>query len=244
MRRIFSFLILISFFAAASFAVVGSYENYLVDRISNSAVSEQMTKVEKVDALLKVTSRLLDGRHAFYKELELDISLPGVIGQLLLPSRNCGGYSRIFMALTHAVGIESRFVQMLCEGYEGACHIIVETEIDGKWIAVDPLFGFYFVTPAGGPATFAEISSDWNFYSKQVPDGYTAIYRYEGRRGTNWDKFPGFFLVRNFLSFFIEEVSLETFSLRTYFRSIWYVASGVLLGVSLLLFIIKKIFFG
>ena len=101
----------------------------------------------------------------------------------------CGSYSIVLARILKANNCKVRIGQMKVNGKFGG-HIVVETEINNKWIIVDPMFNIAFIKPDGRFADFKEVHNNWVFYKKQVPANYDTTYKYEGIRYTNWDKIP------------------------------------------------------
>jgi hypothetical protein len=71
-----------------------------------------------------------------------------------------------------------------------AAHNVVEAYTGTHWVLLDPTYDLAFVKPNNQLASFSDVHSDWAYYSKQVPEGYNPIYKYDDVRYSNWSKFP------------------------------------------------------
>jgi hypothetical protein len=150
----------------------------------------------------------------------------------------CGSYSMILARLLKDYHFSVRIGQMKANGIFAA-HNIVETEINGRWVVLDPTYNLYFTTPGNQLATFNDIKNNWVFYSKQVPANYDRDYRYEDVRYTNWGKVPILSPVSKFIfGLFLGKKGLDAFCLRIHFLNTY----DVFFYVFLILFIPVIIF--
>src|ERR1700722_7998286 len=101
----------------------------------------------------------------------------------------CGSYSEVLTRILQTYHLPVRIAQMKADGVYAA-HNVVETMVRQRWVVLDPTFNVFFVRPDGALASFADVSKDWAYYSRQVPPGYNPAYRYEDVRYSNWTKIP------------------------------------------------------
>lgn len=173
-------------------------------------------------------------------------------GRHLGTAGGCGSFSLVLAKTLEAAGFEYRLAQMVCNGTDAACHILVEAKVNEKWVVLDPLFNQTFTTPEGELASFDEVGSDWDTYKLQVPQWRrtappaseqhypTDFYDYGGVRYTNWQKVPVLMpAVYSALKGLLGEQQASHISLRTYVLDInrvhlWESVFVLFLGVSLL----------
>lgn len=101
----------------------------------------------------------------------------------------CGSYAQVLARILRAYNYPVRIPQMTVAGQPSG-HILVEANTGTRWVVLDPSYNLYFQRPDGQLASFADVSHDWSYYSRQVPPDYNPDYRYEGVRYTNWSKIP------------------------------------------------------
>ncbi|MBI3590131.1 MAG: hypothetical protein HY094_01980 [Candidatus Melainabacteria bacterium] len=103
-----------------------------------------------------------------------------------------------------------------------ACHILLETQISGKWVVLDPSLDLAFEKPDGSLASFVEVKKNWDYYSRHLPPDYSINdLNYENVRYTNWSKYPIITpAIKSILSFFIgkrtDEICLSMYFLNQY----------------------------
>jgi hypothetical protein len=171
-----------------------SFENRIFERIVARATFGARSQRDSVLALLAATNSLvyarsnllapLPGERPGFKETFLQSA-----DQYLLGSDACGSYALVLARLLQQVDRPVRVGQMRCDGRWG-CHIFVEAKVDNQWAALDASYGLSFTRPDGRLASAKDVSSDWPYYSKQVPATYDLEYAYQGFRYTNWTKIP------------------------------------------------------
>ena len=213
--------------------LLGIYESIVVRTISDEFVQEASTPDELIDNLLQGTTRLLNPRYDIYHHYQDEnrtLWLPSVLGQLLFPSRDCGGYSEVFRYLAYYQGIETRLVQMLCPPKNlNACHIIVEVKVNDVWYPVDPLYGMRFRGANNAWLTFDEIRASWETVKSQAPDDYLPIYIYAEKRHVNWGKNALTRLMRTILLLGLEPAVVDTIPLRSFYYSFLNLLAGLAL---------------
>lgn len=135
----------------------------------------------------------------------------------------CGNAAQLLAELLIHAGIEVRMAQMEC-GTQQSCHVVVEANLGYGDVILDPLFNLVFRRPDGRLASAEEIGTNWEFYSKQVPQGYDMNMRYERMTYTNWNKIP-FVLpfVKSGLDLILGEDKSNRISLRVYIMNIFRV---------------------
>jgi hypothetical protein len=174
-------------------------------------------RVERTDSrghalgLQRLARRLVDGRAVEAPEAD-------EVREDIEPNQACGAYAGTLARLLRVHGYDVRIAQMLdAPGDAGeALHILVEVEIDGRWVVLDPSYGLAFRRPDGALASFADVQADWPSYAAQVPPGYDPRYRYAGVRYTNWGKVPVLLpAFREVLRLFLGD-RVDTLSVRVY----------------------------
>lgn len=153
-----------------------------------------MSQQERGLALLHAAHRLVSQRN----DMIPFIQSPGLRGTWLksgdyqlMTGGACGSYAHVLGRLFSEAEIEYRIMQMLCKPEaKGACHILTDAKIDGKWVVFDPLYNLAYRTPSGELAGFDELNENWDYYSEQTPARYKSTYDFSGRRYTNWQKIP------------------------------------------------------
>jgi hypothetical protein len=143
----------------------------------------------------------------------------------------CGSYSQVLARTLATYHFPVRIAQMKANGIFGA-HNIVEVKIGEGWVVLDPTYNLYFIRPDARLASFSDVSTNWNYYSKQVPTGYNLDYHYEDVRYTNWTKIP--FVspaLKSLLTLFIGTEKANSFSMRTFFLNTYAVYLYVILAL-------------
>ncbi len=135
----------------------------------------------------------------------------------------CGSYSIVLARILKANNCNVRIGQMKVNGKFGG-HMVVETEINNKWIIVDPTFNVVFIKPDGGLANYKDVHNNWAFYKKQVPANYDTTYKYDGMRYANWDKVPIVLpTFKKLLDLTIGKEKADTLSLRPYLLRAYHI---------------------
>lgn len=221
------------------FYIEDNYESNLFGAISHRVVettgSNNPTKKELILSSLAMTHQLGESRLNIFDNEKISSFKSDVISPVtydLLSAKNaCGSYSMILSRILSELDVPYRIAQMKV-GADYGGHILVEAELDGRWVVLDPSYNLHFTRPDGQLASFADVSANWGFYKTQVPKNYDPIYQYEGVRYTNWNKIPVLMpLVKQGLALFIGEEGAETFSIRTLFLRKFHV---LLLGTLIL----------
>jgi hypothetical protein len=158
---------------------------------------------------------------------------------LMTASAACSSNAFILSRLLSELHIKNRIAQMQVRGNFGG-HIIIEAETPQGWVVMDPFYNLYFTRPDGNMAGFADVHSNWTYYSKQVPAGYDSAYNYQGVRYTNWQKIPVIMpFLKNVLIFFWGRERTDSMSLRVWvirkFHFLFLVTAGLYLVLLLLL---------
>jgi hypothetical protein len=142
--------------------------------------------------------------------------------------------------LLQVSGYDARLTKLKCKTGE-ICHSVVEVEVGGKWILLDPVQNLFFLNSQGEPASLQEIhvgqaSPFWaskptttlDFRDLQLSPG-DIVY-------TNWRKIPFFgVLVERLIRALPEGHPLKTLSLRSHFLNMHAVVSVASLGLAFFL---------
>jgi hypothetical protein len=212
-----------------------NYEELLFNRIiaKTFETSRVLKDEEKALGLLGSTYKLLNPRKNFFggKEwLSVRDKLLRSSDIQLLDGGACGTHSHVLAKLLKQSGISVRIAQMKC-GKKYGCHIVVEAKISNKFVVLDPLYNLSFRNTNGQLASFSEISQDWDFYKKQVPEDYEMKMKYEGVRYTNWDKIPVVMpLIKELLKTFFGD-DAENISIRSYVLNLYLTYFYILMAI-------------
>ena len=101
----------------------------------------------------------------------------------------CGSNSYVLGRLLKEFKISTRFAQMIVNGKPGG-HIVIEANINNKWVVLDAYFNQVFKDSLGKLATFKMIGDNWDFFKNQLQPNYNINYKYEGVQYSNWNKVP------------------------------------------------------
>lgn len=219
-------------------AMMSNYENQLLDNIIARAVTPEMDEQTKALSLLNVTHSLITPRAELFKGggrsnvrerifTSADVHLMDGKGA-------CGSFAGVLTRLLQRSGIEARLAQMKC-GDEWGCHINLEAKINGRFVALDPLYNLAFEKKNGELADYHEVGSDWQYYRSQVPENYYSAYQYEDVRYTNWQKIPVVMPFAEKLLIALLGDKAKTFSLRSYVLNIYSTYLALLVFIYLLL---------
>jgi len=213
-------------FAAAVFFcwIESDYEDRLYDAFVAEALRPGMSELERVVALMEQTHEVVGRRgHAVvsadaerFRGLKRAWLHSGDL-ELLEGNNDCGSYATVFVEACHRAGIPARVCQLRTGGQ--SIHILAEAFVDGRWVAVDPLFGQLFYDRQGQPSGLREVIADWAFFKGQSPPSYSNLgHEPEGVLYTSWARLPLLGqAVRGILSVIGGTEYAETFSLRSHF---------------------------
>ena len=152
----------------------------------------------------------------------------------------CGSFSWALTELLHVSGVNARLTKLKCKTGE-ICHSVVEAEVGGKWILLDPVQNLFYLNPQGEPASIREIAADqaspfWaskptttlDFKELQLTPG-DIVY-------TNWRKIPFFGVaIERLIKAMPEGHALKTLSLRSYFLNTHAFVSVTAFGLAVVL---------
>ena len=173
--------------------MMSNYENRLFDTIISQVTNAEMDQQTKALTLLDHTHNLLSARAKIFNNVPRDSFRERFFAStdvhLMDAKGACGSYAGVLARLLQRSGIGIRIAQMKC-GEEWGCHINLEAKLNGRYVALDPLYNLAFTRPDGELANYSEIGQDWQYYQSQTPDNYYAGYQYEDVRYTNWQKIP------------------------------------------------------
>jgi len=223
------------------------YESQLFSAIARRVIDhpDWGTKIPTDSLLVRclhVTNLLEQNRQLMFEEHEPD----GLKAQFIRPvtvdlttaSGACGSYSIVLARLLRQINIPVRIAQMKVGSGTGG-HIVVEAKSNNQWIVLDPLYNLIFKRPDGKFASFSDISNNWSFYRKQVPEGYNPNYAYEKVQYTNWNKIPVLLpAIRDFLYIIYGKKKTDEISLRVFFINKF----EVLFWIFFTLFLVSGIF--
>ncbi len=157
----------------------------------------------------------------------------------------CGGNSLVLAQLLQGMGFDVRVGQMLVNGKYGG-HIILEAKSNDHWVVLDPLYNLAFKNTDGSLASFAQVSSNWNFYTNQLPNNYNKQFKYESINYTNWSKIPYLGnVIKTTMSFFCGKTVVENMCIRKHFlqpKKLLFIGSIYLLVISLIAICNKRYF--
>ena len=174
-------------------AMMMHHENRLLDSIIGKTISQGMSEQQKALALLNATHEILKPRHELFSGESQHSIREQFFGStdvhLMSAKGACGSYAGVLTQLLKRTGIDARLAQMKC-GDDWGCHINLEAKVNGKYVALDPLYNIAFEKKDGELASFKEVGSDWEYFKTQTPKNYYQAYQYEDVRYTNWQKIP------------------------------------------------------
>lgn len=230
------------------FYVEDSYEKQLFEGLADYAKEKSAETGNNEEALLlqslHLTSYLGHSRSFIYSNKNFNTIKSALIHPVTVDLQTakgaCGSYSYILSRLLSELKIPNRIAQMKVGDLYGG-HILVEAKTSKGWVVLDGSYDLFFTKPDGAFASFADVQGNWEYYQKQVPQGYNYAYRYEGVRYTNWNKIPVImpFMKSVVALFWGKEV--DTFSLRTYFVRKFHVLFQCTVFIFSLLLIIAMV---
>lgn len=200
------------------FWIMSNYEDGLYDQIVKNTIAADMNDQQKAILLRHETHSLLKPREELFIGEE-NINLRDALFrssdiQLIDAKEDCASYTHVLGRLLQRSGFVVRIAQMKC-GENWGCHILLEANVDGKFVALDPLYDVAFKKNDGTLANFDEIGQNWDLYKLQVPENYPSRFAYEDVRYTNWDKIPVVMpIFRKVLSMLMKN-EIETLSIRS-----------------------------
>lgn len=242
------FLLFVTGFLCAAFITChlqDDYENRVFVALTKSITGNTpnpLPQDQLIKKALNTTYYLLSRRSITFKDGPtggfLDDFVHPLSADLMTADGACGSYSAILCRLLGTMGFETHFTQMMVNGHYGG-HIVAEVKTDHGWVVLDPLYNLVFINPRGLTASFEEVSANWQWFKKQVPENYNFQYRYEGARRTNWDKIPVVMpLVKKSLSCFMAKDKLEHLSLRSYCLRKYEIGANLLLLLIVLISVV------
>jgi hypothetical protein len=257
-RRIFGnlyFLFFINGFLLASlfyFKVESNYENNLFKVIQKSIdrkIDVNDTKDSILVKIMQTCSNMLGNRKSVFAEsvgdldgFKTDFIHPATV-DLMTANGACGSYALVLARIFQNYHYPVRIAQMKAYGRYGS-HNVIEANINTQWVVLDPLFDTYFVKPGGvGLASFKDVKNNWDYYSKQLPQGYDKFYHYEDARYTNWGKIPVILpAIKKILLLFIGKDRVESMSLRVHFLRMYdiYFYVTLFIYIPILILTIRK----
>ena len=118
---------------------------------------------------------------------------------------HCGRRSRLLVALLNEQGLSARKVHLINDSFldfghaHHYVHAVVEVEMDGQWVVLDPLYNIAFQNPSGQLASLHDIRNDpENIFWPTVREAdtqfspyYEELYQYGQYRKFIWNSFPG-----------------------------------------------------
>ncbi len=169
------------------------WEDRLVDRIVAiaDATDANSSDSERAVSIMGVVHRALQPR--------LELFGPGgairpgpflsTDSQIQVPAGYCGSFAHVLTRALRRAGIEAKLAQMKVGDVWGG-HIVVAALVEGRWVALDPLYDVGFRGADGKLLGFEDIGARWDALREQCPPGYNESYRYEDVRFTNWSRVP------------------------------------------------------
>ena len=184
---------------------------------------------------LVFTNQKLDG-------FKVDYLQPTSI-DLMTARGACGSYAMVLTRTLENYNFPVRIAQMKAKGIFAA-HNVVEVKTSKGWAVLDPLFDVYFIKPGSGLASFNDVKNNWDYYKKQLPQGYDYAYKYEGVRYSNWGKIPIFLpAIKKMLDLVLGKEKADTISIRTYFMKMYdfYFYFTLLIYIPIFLFTLRRL---
>jgi hypothetical protein len=236
------------FFIASLFymKMEANYETQLFQVIQhsiNKSIDNNDTQDSIVVKAMHTCNALLSSRASVFEDDEsldgfkVDYFHPATI-DLMTAKGACGSYSLILSRVLQDYHFPVRIAQMKANGIYAA-HNVVETEVNNRWVVLDPTYNLYFINPAKQLAAFDEIKTNWAYYARQTPSNYNKDYRYEDVRYTNWGKVPVLSAtVKTILGWVLGQKRLNTFCMRIHFLKTYdiYFYCVLLLFIPLIIF--------
>lgn len=233
--------------------IEAKYESQLFRSLAHHVKQYQANGTESLDSIvirsLRITHQLEKNRSVLFGTEKVtsfkSTLLKPLTVDLMTAQEACGGFSYVLGRLLQEFDLDIRFAQMKVNGMYGG-HILIETKMPYGWVVLDPMFDLYFTRKDGKLASFADVQSDWDYYSKQLPSDYKPEYNYSGVRYTNWSKIPVLMpAIKNVLSWSMGKEEAEKYSLRNMFLRkfdlLFYACLGMYL--TLISFSVRRYYF-
>lgn len=203
--------------------------------VSDSKVQNTLSEDSIIVNSLRLTHNLGYERQQTFANSHLESFKATVVKPVtfdLMTARGaCGSYAMTLGRLLNELGYPIRFCQMKVNGVYGG-HIVLETLTNNGWVVLDGLYNLYFTRPDGKLASFADVSRDWAYYSRQVPPQYNPDYKYEGVSYTNWESVPVIMTAtKKVLNWVMGERNADTVSLRNLILRKFHFMGIVLLAI-------------
>ncbi len=240
---ILSFMHGLFFMTSLFLWIMWSHEDALFDQIVNKVITEEMDQREKALTLLGTTHDLLSYRNTLFQyqpHLGLKDKFFRSSDSHLMDSKGaCGSHAQVLARLLQRANIPVRIAQM--QDVDGqTCHVLVEAEIQERYVALDALYNLSFENDENQLMSFEEVGAAWNEISSTLPPDYDSSYNYQQVRYTNWEKIPFIMpLLRSAISVVIGDdvnyLSIRTFILNRYrfLGLITFTGYGLLIVISI-----------
>jgi hypothetical protein len=257
-RRFFASLYFLCFFngfllaSLFYFKIESNYENNLFKVIQKSIdrrIDDNDNKDSVLVKIMETCSTIMGNRSKVFANstqdlegIKTDFFHPATV-DLMTANGACGSYSFVLARILQNYHFPVRIDQMKANG-NYASHNIIEVNVNGKWIVLDPLYDLCFVRPGGGLASFDNVKANWPYYSPQLPKGYDTSYRYEDVRYTNWEKIPVIMpAFKKILDLILGKKKSDTISLRVHFLRMYdlYFYITLFLFIPIAILTIRKV---
>lgn len=216
----------------------GEWEDRIFRSLAAAHTQTGMDESERAIALLHLSHQLVDSANRAWgaeRPTPGGFPLGPPLHRKLIEGGACGDFSSVLARLLHFSGLEARIAHMRVGDVWGG-HIVVTARVDGRWVALDPLFDLAFRDGAGRLASLGDLRTDWPRYAAQTPPRYRPDYDYQALRFTNWERVPVLLpLARRGAEAVFGREAVEQFSLRRYFANVGKVQAAALAGASLAL---------
>lgn len=222
-QKVFYFLVGLLFASAIYFYTENQYEKEIFTALKKFTLSKiSIHQQQNTDSILvaatATTHELEKSRQTMFAQLDgktlKSKYLQPITYDLMTGQGACGSNSYVLGRLLKEFNIDVKFAQMYVNGRPGG-HIVIEAKRDTGWVVLDALYNQYFVDSLGRLASFSAVGKNWDYYKKQINDGYDEKYKYENVQYTNWNKIPVILpFIRKILIFFKGEEYVQSVSLR------------------------------
>lgn len=207
---------------AVFFWIESDFECRLYDAFVAEALRPGMNELERVAALMEHTRRVVKHRSQLvsssdaksFRSVKRTWFHSGDL-QLLEGNFGCGSYAAVFVEACHRAGVEAKLCQLRTGGQ--TIHILAEAYVNGRWVAVDPLFGQLFYDRKGQPVGLREVVANWAYHRDHSPTSYRNLgHDPDGVVYTNWRRSPLLSAAKCILEWTAGRQFTESFSLRSY----------------------------
>lgn len=222
-QKVFYFLVGLLFASAIYFYTENQYEKEIFTALKKFTLSKiSIHQQQNTDSILvaatATTHELEKSRQTMFAQLDgktlKSKYLQPITYDLMTGQGACGSNSYVLGRLLKEFGIDVKFAQMYVNGTPGG-HIVIEAKRDTSWVVLDALYNQYFVDSLGRLASFSAVGKNWDYYKKQINEGYDEKYKYENVQYTNWNKIPVVLpFIRKILVLVKGEDFVQTLSLR------------------------------